>query len=112
VIALVFAVASSAEAAGAALVGGSINVVANLYFARALYRGVLANDRLPSATETVLRFYVGEFVKLFVTVALLALAIGVFKLSFLPLFTAFVSTLAVFWLALSAPFQRLLGGNQ
>jgi ATP synthase protein I len=108
VIALGFMLMSGVAAAIAALTGGMINVVANFYFARKLYGG--ARARVTSAVETVLRFYVGEFVKLFVTLALLALAIGVFKLSFIPLFTAFVATLAVFLFALTPRFHKLFGG--
>ena len=102
---LLFAIFSGAVDAVAALVGGLINVLANLYFARRLYGG----RRIKSAAETALGFYVGEVVKLFITLALFALAIGVFKLSFLPLFTTFVATLLVFWLALAPGFNRLFG---
>jgi ATP synthase protein I len=102
-----FAVMSGRAAGTAALIGGLINVAANLSFARTLYRG----QKVVSAGETILRFYVGEFVKLFVTVALLALAIGVFKLAFLPLFATFVATLLVFWLALSPQFNRFFGSR-
>ena len=106
--AALFFVFAGTAAGLAALVGGSINVVANLYFAHRLYGGARGR-RIGSAIETVLGFYVGEVVKLFITLALFAVAIGVFKLSFLPLFTAFVATLLVFWLALAPGFNRLFG---
>jgi ATP synthase protein I len=104
-IAALYAIGSGRSDSLAALVGGLINVVANLYFAHRLYGG----RRIKSAIETVLGFYVGEVVKLFITLALLALAVGVFKLAFLPLFIAFVATLLVFWLALAPGFNRLFG---
>src|SRR6185436_9815095 len=77
-----------------AFAGGMINVVANLLFVRSWF----ASYGTESPIQRVLGFYVAEVVKLLVTVALLALAIGFFKFSFLPLFVAFVATLAVFWL--------------
>jgi ATP synthase protein I len=107
-LAATFLVLDGTDSAAAALVGGLINVVANLYFARRLYGGARGR-RIKSAIETVLGFYVGEVVKLFITLALFALALGVFKLSFLPLFGAFVATLLVFWLALAPGFNRLFG---
>lgn len=106
-IAVLYAIGSGRGDAVAALVGGLINVVANLYFARRLYGG----RRIKSAIETVMGFYVGEVVKLFITLALLALAIGVFKLAFLPLFASFVATLLVFWLALAPGFNRMFGAR-
>jgi ATP synthase protein I len=107
-VSVLFLLFAGTAAALAALVGGLINVVANLYFAHRLYGGARGR-RIKSAVEMVLEFYVGEVVKLFITLALFALAIGVFKLSFLPLFTAFVATLLVFWLALAPGFNRLFG---
>jgi ATP synthase protein I len=107
-VSVLFWTFSGTSDALAALVGGAINVLANGYFAHRLYAG----RRIKSAIETVLGFYVGEVVKLFITLALLALAIGVFKLAFLPLFTAFVATLLVFWLALAPGFKKFFIGDR
>ncbi len=82
-------------------------MVANLFFIRRWF----AMHGVDSPIHRVLGFYVAEVVKLFITVALLALAIGVFKLALLPLFTAFIATLMVFWLALSPGFWKLVGGR-
>lgn len=94
-ISVLFAVGSGWLEGLAALVGGATNVVANLYFARRLYAG----PRVKTTTESILGFFVGEVVKLFIVAALLTLAIAVFKLPFLPLFVALVATLMTFWLA-------------
>jgi ATP synthase protein I len=103
----------SGPAAGvAALAGGMINVVANLFFVRRWFAADgVESPTVVSPTQRVLGFYVAEVVKLFITVALLALAIGVLKLSFMPLFVTFVATLMVFWLALSPQFWKLVGGR-
>lgn len=110
-VALGFGVASGSTGGlsefGAALTGGLINVVANLLFIRRWF----ATYGIESPAQRVLGFYVAEVAKLLMTVTLLALAIGVFKLSFLPLFVAFVATLLVFWLALSPRFWNLVGGR-
>ncbi len=102
-----FGIFSEPIAGVSALAGGLINVVANLYFIRSWFTGY----RVESPTQRALGFYVAEVAKLFITLALLVLAIGMFKLSFVPLFVTFVATLSVFWLALSPRFWNLVGGR-
>ncbi len=106
-VSLGFWMFSGLSAGKSALAGGLINVAANLMFLRSWF----ATYGAESPTQRVLGFYVAEVVKLFLTVALLALALGVLKLSFLPLFVTFVATLLVFWLALSPRFWTLVGGR-
>jgi ATP synthase protein I len=89
----------------AALAGGLINVVANLAFALR-FIGV---GRVKSSGEMVMAFFVGEFVKLALTVGLLVVAIAVLKFDFVPLFVTFVATLSVTWFALLPQFSRIFG---
>jgi ATP synthase protein I len=87
----------------AALAGGMINVIANLYFAVKVFgRGV-------RPAPAVLRsFYAAEAVKLLITAGLFVVTVAVWRLDFLPLLAGFVATLAVYWLALlpAGPVHR------
>ena len=101
-----FMLGSGAAAGLAALAGGLINVLANLYFA---WRVFACARRTPK--QMVRDFYMGEAVKLLMTAALFALAIAVFELAFVPLLTAFVAGLLVFWLALLPGFSGTAAGG-
>jgi ATP synthase protein I len=92
---LVALAVGGAAAGAAALAGGLINVVANLYFAIRMFgRGVR-----PAAA--VLRgFYAAEAVKLVLTGGLFFLTVVVWRLDVPPLLAGFMVTLAVYWLAL------------
>ncbi len=106
-VSLGFGIFSGPAAGLSALAGGLINVVANLFFVRRWF----ASYGAKSPTQRVLGFYVAEVMKLLITITLLAFAIGVFKLPFLPLLISFIATLLVFWLALSPGFWRVVGGR-
>ncbi|MDH3309330.1 MAG: ATP synthase subunit I [Gammaproteobacteria bacterium] len=95
--------AKGSAMAVAVFAGGLINVIANLYFALHVFRGGVR------PAPSVLRgFYLAEVVKLLLTAALFALALGVLKLAPLPLLLGFSVTLAGYWLALlpAGPAQR------
>jgi ATP synthase protein I len=99
-IALVFAavclVAWGRSTAVAALAGGVIGVVTNLYVALRIF----GYGAVRSAQKVLQRFYAAEAVKFALTFGLFALGIGVLKLNALPLLGGYALTLAVYWLAL------------
>ena len=80
----------------AALAGGAIGVVTNLYVA---FR-VFGNGAVRPAPQVLRRFYSAEAVKFALTLGLFALGIGVLKLNALPLLGGYGLTLVVYWLAL------------
>lgn len=89
-----FGLALGLQAGKSALVGGLVNALANLYLARRVFGG----DTSPRA---ILRnLFVGEFVKIALTVALFVLALMTLDLAFLPLFVTYAATLFAFWIAL------------
>lgn len=99
-IALVFAAVCLAawgrSTAVAALAGGAIGVVTNLYVALRVF----GNGAVRPAPQVLQRFYAAEAVKFALTLGLFALGIGVFKLNALPLLGGYGLTLAAYWLAL------------
>lgn len=99
-MALVFAAVCLAawgrSTAAAALAGGAIGVVTNLYVALRVF----GNGAARPARQVLQRFYAAEAVKFALTLGLFALGIGVLKLNALPLLGAYGLTLAVYWLAL------------
>ena len=80
----------------AALAGGMIGVVTNLYVALRVF-GYAA---VRTAQKILQRFYAAEAVKFALTLGLFALGIGVLKLNALPLLAGYGLTLMVYWLAL------------
>lgn len=102
---LLIAVASLAlgsfKTAYSALVGGGISTLATLYFASKVF-----SVRVGSPAAKVARaFYVGEVVKLFLTIILLTAALLWFDVSPLPLLLAYMATLMAYWLALPFTFD-------
>jgi F0F1-type ATP synthase assembly protein I len=99
-IALVFAAACLAawgiSTAAAALAGGAIGVVTNLYVARRVF----GNGAVRPAQQVLQHLYAAEAVKFALTFGLFALGIGVLKLNALPLLGGYGLTLVVYWLAL------------
>ena len=99
-IALVFAavclVAWGRSTAVAALAGGVIGVVTNLYVALRVF----GKGAVRSAQKVLQRFYAAEAVKFALTLGLFGLGIGVLKLNALPLLGGYGLTLVVYWLAL------------
>lgn len=91
--ALVFA---DFKAAYSALVGGGINILATMVFALRVFSvrpGAPAN-RMARA------FYIGEAIKLLVTVGLFLAVLLWLNVLFLPLFLTYAITMLAFWLVL------------
>jgi ATP synthase protein I len=109
-IALVLAaaclVAWGSSTAAAALAGGAIGVVTNLYVARRVF----GDGAVRPARQVLQRFYAAEAVKFVLTFGLFALGIGVLKLHALPLLGGYGLTLVVYWLAL-LPIRPTLEPN-
>lgn len=99
-MALVFAAVCLAvwggSTAAAALAGGVIGVVTNLYVAHRVF----GNGAVRPARQVLQRFYAAEAVKFALTFGLFALGIGVLMLNALPLLGGYGLTLMVYWLAL------------
>ena len=95
-LAVVCTVAWGWSTAGAALAGAAIGVVTNLYMAVRIF----GNGAVRPAEQALQRFFSAEAVKIAMTVGLFALAIGAFKVAFLPLIVGYSLTLMVYWLAL------------
>ncbi len=87
---------NSLQAAYSALVGGGISTVATLYFASTVF-----SIRIGSPAAKIARaFYMGEVVKMLLTVILLSVALLWFDVSPLPLLLAYMAALMAYWLAL------------
>lgn len=85
--------ASGMKAASSALSGGLISVLASFFFARVVIRSRVAK----SPKAILLQLYLGEALKLIVTAALFMIAFALFRIEFVPLFSAYIATLCVFW---------------
>ena len=96
VLAAVCLAAWGRSTAVAALAGGAIGVVTNLYVALRVF----GNGAVRPAQKVLRRFYAAEALKFALTLGLFALGIGVLKLNALPLLGGYGLTLAVYWLAL------------
>lgn len=94
-VALTMYVLAGLETAYSALTGGLISVIANFYFAIQMFAGARKSPR-----QLVTAFYVGEAVKILITIVLFVFAIKVMQVLFLPLFITYVITLLVYWFAL------------
>ncbi|WP_394132279.1 ATP synthase subunit I [Shewanella maritima] len=79
----------------AALAGGFIAVLPNFVFATLAF----AHAGASASKKVVLAFFFGEAVKLLLTIVLFALAFGLLKLEFLPLFFTYALSLVVPWTA-------------
>jgi ATP synthase protein I len=100
-----------AQAALSALIGGGIAVIAGATLALVVFRG---GER--SLGELVRAFYVGEALKIGVTIILFAVVLATMKKMLVPgaLFGAFAATFLVQWLVLPRAMRQLdraqLGG--
>lgn len=89
------------QATRSALIGGSISVLATLYFARQVF-----STRIGSPAVRIARsFYVGEIMKFMLTFVLLSLAFQWTDSSPFPLLLAYTMTLMAYWLALPFTFD-------
>jgi ATP synthase protein I len=104
-VTLVGAVASlalgGAQAAYSALVGGGVTILVTLYFASQVF-----SVRVGSPAAQIARmFYLGELVKLLLTVVLLSVALSWLAVSPLPLLLVYMAALLAYWLALPFTFD-------
>jgi len=77
------------------LLGSSIALLPNLYFA---YKVYLARHQ--SAQGIVNAFYAGETTKLILTIALFTIVLQIPSVDFLTLLVGYIAVLSVFWFAL------------
>jgi ATP synthase protein I len=88
-----------------ALVGGGISTASSAALALIGFASPAGSD-----PERVARaFYVGEAVKLAVTVVLFVAVLLTLKVSFAALFGAYIATLFVYWIALANALPPLAG---
>jgi ATP synthase protein I len=87
---------TGAWAAFSALTGGLISVLANLYFAWRL----LKVEGTTSPVHILSVFYLGEGIKISMTVALFLFAIVVLRVEALYTVFTYIATLPAYWLAL------------
>ena len=88
-----------------ALAGGGISVIASAVLAIIGFSAPAG-----AAADTIAKkFYVGEGLKLAVTVALFVTVLLTMKLSFGALFGAYIATLFVYWIALANALPPLSG---
>ena len=88
-----------------ALAGGGISAIASLVLALIGFA-----PRAGAQPEQLARaFYVGEGVKLAVTVALFVVVFVTLKVSFAALFATYIATLFVYWIALANALPPLAG---
>ena len=88
-----------------ALAGGGISVVASAVMALCGFGSPAGTD----AQRVVRAFYVGEGLKLAVTVALFIVVFLTMKPAFLTLFATYIATLFVYWIALANALPPLAG---
>lgn len=92
---------SDFRAAYSAVAGGGISALATFYFASKVF-----SVRIGSPAAKVARaFYVGEVVKLLLTIFLLSVALLWLPVSPLPLLLAYMAALMAYWLALPFTFD-------
>jgi ATP synthase protein I len=106
VVAAIICFAAFGRVAGiSALAGGGISAMASLCLALIGFA-----PRAGSQPDQVARaFYVGEGVKLAVTVALFVAVFVTLKVSFAALFATYIATLFVYWIALANALPPLAG---
>jgi ATP synthase protein I len=83
------------QKAFSATIGGFAAFIPNLYFALRV-----AGSAEQDARKVLRSFYVGESVKLLLTVALFMLIFQIPNVEILPLMAGYVAALSVFWFAL------------
>lgn len=77
------------------LIGSGIALIPNIFFAYKIY---IARNSSPH--DMVNAFYVGEAIKLLLTIALFAIVLKFYIVDFLTLLAGYASVLSVFWFAL------------
>ena len=100
-IAAFFLSADGSRAALSALVGGGISALVTLYFASQVF-----SVHIGAPIAKIARaFFVGEFVKILLTVFLLSISIFWLDVSPLPTLLAYMAALLAYWLALPFTFN-------
>ncbi|HAS84402.1 MAG TPA: F0F1 ATP synthase assembly protein I [Verrucomicrobia bacterium] len=100
-IAMISLLLSDVHAAYSAVVGGGISTIVTLYFASKVF-----SARIGSPAARIARaFYIGEVVKLLLTILLLSIALLWLHVSPLPLLLAYMAALLAYWLALPFTFH-------
>lgn len=90
-------------AAYSSMIGGSIGIIAGLYQALRMFRANAAAD-----PQRFLRsVYVGEAIKILLTVALMIAAIRTLNVSFLPFMLGYIATYVAYWAALGTGYPWL-----
>lgn len=100
-VAVVSLVSDGGRAACSALIGGGVSILVSLYFARQVFSVRVGSP----AAKIAQAFYVGEVVKLLLTVALLSIALRWLDVLPLPLLLAYMAALMAYWLALPFTFD-------
>lgn len=100
-IAVFSLVLSDFRAAYSAVVGGGISTLVTFYFASKVFSVRIGSP----AAKVAQAFFVGEVVKLLLTVVLLSAALLWLPISPLPLLLAHMAALMAYWLALPFTFD-------
>ena len=87
---------SEPKAAYSALLGGGINIIATLFFARRMFAAKPGTDARTMARA----LYIGEVLKILLTVVLFSVVLIGFDVVFAPLILTYAATMLAFWLAL------------
>jgi ATP synthase protein I len=100
-IVAIFLVFDSAWAACSALVGGGISALVTFYFAKQVF-----SVRIGAPIAKIARaFFVGEFIKILLTILLLSVSIFWLDVYPLPMLLAYIAALLAYWLALPFTFD-------
>ncbi|RUQ33526.1 MAG: F0F1 ATP synthase assembly protein I [Candidatus Competibacteraceae bacterium] len=100
-VAAVSLVFSDLQAVWSALIGGGVSVLVSIYFASKIFSIRIGSP----AAKIAQAFYVGEVVKLLLTVILLSAAFLWLPVAPLPLLLAYSAALLAYWLALPFTFH-------
>jgi ATP synthase protein I len=95
IVALFFEFIQGQHSAISAVLGGLAGFIPNFYFAIKLQKGQGTNAR-----KILHNFYMGETIKLILTVSLFAIIFHLPNIILLPLFVGYCTVLSVFWFAL------------
>jgi ATP synthase protein I len=99
-VAAIAGVMGGSEAAVSALMGGMIGVIAGLYQALRMFRVDASED----PEGFVSGVYVGEAVKIVLTVALMIAAIKALSVEMLPFMLGYIAIYVVYWVAFKTDF--------
>lgn len=96
---------SGTGAAVAAAAGGVIGMAGMLLFSHRLFAAAPGS----TARQVLRAFYTGVVLKIALTVGLLAVAIALLELAFLPLLGGYAATLLAYWLVLPVMTRETTG---